>query len=155
MRRYLLDTNMLLGFIRGAEWARETFARLDFAAEDCITFTSSISRGEILALAERNGWGPKKRNKLEAGLRQFSALGIDKESVSYAYAKITAWSQGKPIEPETFGLAPKPAKPMKQNDAWIAAIAYASNAILVTTDGDFDHLDGRIIEVETVDQRNS
>jgi len=36
---------------------------------------------------------------------------------------------------------------MGKNDLWIAATAYTLNATLVTTDTDFDHLDGEFIEV--------
>ena len=34
-----------------------------------------------------------------------------------------------------------------QNDVWIAALAHTAKAELVTTDGDFDHLNGKWITV--------
>jgi predicted nucleic acid-binding protein len=41
---------------------------------------------------------------------------------------------------------------MKQNDLWIAATAVATGATLVTTDKDFDHLNGLWLERVLVDQ---
>jgi hypothetical protein len=36
---------------------------------------------------------------------------------------------------------------MGKNDLWIAATAHALNAILLTTDNDFDHLNNIFFEV--------
>jgi tRNA(fMet)-specific endonuclease VapC len=47
---------------------------------------------------------------------------------------------------------PRPAVAMKQNDLWIAATAHASNAKLLTTDKDFEHLRGAWIDVDWIDQ---
>lgn len=152
MKRYLLDTNMLLGFIRGAEWARQSHAKLGMADATTMVFTTSINRGEILALAEKLGWGAAKRGKLETTLLQFPAVGIDRDSVARAYARIDAWSQGKPVAEAPFAEPPKPARRMGQNDMWIAAVAHVVGATLVTTDGDFDHLAGGVIVIEKVDQ---
>lgn len=155
MTRYLLDTNMLLGFIRGASWARHTHVRLNMADEATMVFTTSISRGEILALAEKFGWGAAKRTKLESTLLRFPTVGIDRDTVARAYALIDAWSQGKALAEPPFNQQLKPACRMGQNDMWIAAVAHVVGATLVTTDGDFDHLANRIISVEKVDQANA
>nr|WP_157618605.1 hypothetical protein [Spirosoma spitsbergense] len=40
---------------------------------------------------------------------------------------------------------------MDKNDLWIAATASLLEAILITTDKDFDHLHGRFIEVIWID----
>jgi predicted nucleic acid-binding protein len=37
---------------------------------------------------------------------------------------------------------------MGKNDLWIAATAYALNAVLLTTDADFDHLHQIFFEVK-------
>jgi predicted nucleic acid-binding protein len=37
---------------------------------------------------------------------------------------------------------------MGKNDLWIAATAYAMNAMLLTTDGDFDHLENAFIDLK-------
>lgn len=40
------------------------------------------------------------------------------------------------------------ARNMGKNDLWIAATAAMSEATLLTTDNDFDHLDGHYFKVE-------
>lgn len=41
---------------------------------------------------------------------------------------------------------------MSQNDLWIAATAYANGAALVSTDGDFNHLNEIWLQLIYVDQ---
>lgn len=152
MKRFLLDTNILLGFVRGAHWAKATYESLEMIKEENLVFTATICRGELLALSEKLGWGEKKRAALESTLYQFTAVGVDKESISKAYARIDAWSRGKALDEEPFTSPPKPAKKMGQNDMWIAAVALMTGATLVTADGDFDHLADSVIPVVKVDQ---
>ena len=52
-----------------------------------------------------------------------------------AYVEIDCYSTGKS---------------MGKNDLWIAATAKVTNATLVTTDGDFDHLNGSHIQLAKV-----
>jgi predicted nucleic acid-binding protein len=40
---------------------------------------------------------------------------------------------------------------MNQNGLWIAAAAAATSATLLTTDGDFDHLDGSLVRCVWID----
>ena len=78
-RRYLLDTGTLLGFVREAPWAiraRKMFNRGD---RETMVFTSIICRGELLALAEKNGWGRNKRLRLEHVLEDFPTVDIKQE----------------------------------------------------------------------------
>jgi predicted nucleic acid-binding protein len=42
---------------------------------------------------------------------------------------------------------------MGKNDIWIAATASVLNATLVTTDADFDHLNGVFLTVAYIDPR--
>ena len=65
MNRFLLDTNMLLGFTVGAPWAQWANEQFSFDDLDTMIFTSIVCRGEILALAEKRGWGSRKRIKLD------------------------------------------------------------------------------------------
>lgn len=94
MERFVLDTGMLLGFVLDAPWA--LWARSEFSLGDreTMVFTSVICRGELLALAEKRGWGEGKRERLEEVLRKFPALDINREDVLKAYALIDAWTHG-------------------------------------------------------------
>ena len=47
----------------------------------------------------------------------------------------------------------RPARPMGENDTWIAATTVAVDGVLVTTDSDFDHLSPDFIGLVKVDAR--
>ena len=152
MRRFLLDTNILLGLARKAPWARQAYVRFHLGDPDVISFTSVVRKGEILAIAERNGWGPKKRTTLARMLDQFPDLPIKDPDILRAYALIDAWSCGKAVPAPGNAPSSKPAVTMGKNDLWIAATAHASGAILLSTDRDFEHLGGVWLRYERVDQ---
>jgi hypothetical protein len=63
------------------------------------------------------------------------------------YVNIDAFSQGKISSPSGKKLN-NSARNMGKNDLWIAATAHAMDAILLTTDGDFDHLQNIFFEVQ-------
>lgn len=142
MSRFLLDTNMLLGFTREAQWALRARADHDLGNRETMVFTSVICQGEMLALAEKNGWGRKKRTRLEQVLNGITTLGISRRKIMDAYARIDAWTHGQTVASPNNSPPPKPAVSMKQNDLWIAATTHASGATLLSTDKDFQHLDG-------------
>ncbi len=152
MRRFLLDTNILLGLARKADWARRTHSQFNLGDPDVISFTSVVCKGEILAIAERNGWGPSKRTTLDRMLREFPDLPIKAPDILRAYALIDAWSCGRSVPAPRNALPPKPSVPMGKNDLWIAATAHASGAILLSTDGDFEHLASVWFRYERIDQ---
>ena len=141
MTRFLLDTNLLLGFTRKAPWAIRARAEFNLGDPETMVFTSVICQGEILALAEKNGWGSNRRTHLEQILNQVPTLDISKRTILGAYARIDAWTHGKPVISPQNAPPPKPAVPMQQNDLWIAATAHVSGAALLSTDMDFRHLD--------------
>ena len=152
MNRYLLDTNILLGLTRMAPWAKEVVERYRLSDPDTLVFTTIVCRGEILALAEKFGWGDRRRETLTRVLNDFPTVGIEKDSVVTTYAKLSAWSEGKTVMDPEFPEPPKPAKKIGQNDIWIAAVARVSQAILITTDKDFDALSDGVIQRIWVNQ---
>ena len=150
MKHFLLDTNVLLGLARRAPWARKIM-ELDLDSHGVAAYTSVICHGEILALAEKNGWGARKRMELDRILYQLPRLDINHEAILTAYALIDAWTHGKPVASPGGSPPPKPAVSMAKNDLWIAATAHASRATLVSTDADFRHLKHIWIEFIHVD----
>jgi tRNA(fMet)-specific endonuclease VapC len=96
----------------------------------------------MLALAEKNGWGDRKRTRLEDVLNRIPTLGVNKPTILAAYAQIDAWTHGALVNSPRDAPPPKPAVSMSQNDLWIAATAHASGATLLSTDTDFRHLHG-------------
>lgn len=155
MKRFILDTNILLGLVRGAEWAKNCYDKYGLAKSDVLVFTSIVSKGELLALAEKLNWGGKKRQEFEKILAEFPSVDISSQKVVEGYAQIKAWTEGSdPPSAVGFPAAQKPAIQMGQNDMWIAATALVSKAVLITTDKDFDHLHGGgVIQRGYVDQK--
>lgn len=109
-RRFLLDTGVLLGFVRQAPWAHAAHVNHDLGSAEAMSFTSVICQGEFLALSEKFGWGAKRRSVLEEALGNFPTLGIT-QLVLQSYALIDAWTHGRPVT--GFPPPPTPAVSMK------------------------------------------
>ena len=90
---------------------------------------SSVTEGELRSLALQFAWGADKRRDLQDRLDRLAILPLDFPGVMEAYARIDHASR-------------RMGRRMGKNDLWIAATAHATNARLLTTDQDFDHLNG-------------
>lgn len=154
MTRFLLDTGILLGFCRESEGARRLNEEHNLSDEGVTTaFTSVVCQGEILALAEKIGWEEKRRDLLEEILSGLLVTDINFAPILNAYARIDAWSAGKPVTAPNQTPPLESSKTMGKNDLWVAATAHVSEATLITTDKDFDHLNGIWFEVIYVDPK--
>ncbi len=143
---YLLDTNILFIYIKGGE-IRETIEKeFDPFGVGNNPLISVVTVGEIKSISKRNNWGPRRLQKLDSILSDLIITDINSEDILVQYAEIDAFSQGK--------LKDKPLKTssrnMGKNDLWIAATAHVTNARLLTTDHDFDHLNGVYVDVVKV-----
>jgi predicted nucleic acid-binding protein len=130
--RPLLDSNVLIhGVRRGLTWQKiksecDPLMRLPKPVV-CI-----VSHGELRSFAERNDWGDEKRDYASWLLNYFDVFDINKPAVIDAYALLDTVSHQAGIT-------------MGKNDLWIAATAHVYGATIVTTDKDFDHLDGKFL----------
>lgn len=145
MNRYLLDTNILLAYLRGHALYRQIENDHQLAGPEAVILISVTTKAELLSIGVQNNWGEKKMNLLGALLNKLIIVDINEadRSLMEAYANIDAFSQDR--------LAGRPlgdsARNMGKNDLWIAATAHVTNASLITTDGDFDHLNGQFIHL--------
>jgi len=100
-----------------------------------------VTKAELIAIAKRNNWGDKKLSDLNMLLADFAYSDIEYNNTELlnAYASIDAFSQGKAPAPNGQMLN-NSSRNMGKNDLWIAAATHALEATLLTTDGDFDHL---------------
>ncbi len=145
--RYILDTNILLHYLRASNVSlkiEEIYRPLDSTQNEAIL--SVVSIGEIKALAKINHWGEKKLEKLEQLLEELLITDIHSEDVIERYAKIDAFSHGK-LENRPLNMS---SRNMGKNDLWIAATASVLNATLLTTDLDFNHLHHEFLMVECI-----
>ena len=147
--RYVLDTNILLHYLRESDLAArldQQFNPLDSSEHEAVL--SIVSVGEIRAIAKINRWGKKRVDKIEALCEELLVTDIHSEDLIERYAEIDAFSQGK-LEGRPLRMS---ARNMGKNDLWIAATASVLEATLLTTDLDFAHLHGEFLTVAIVSQ---
>lgn len=147
---YLLDTNILLIYARGNNLTKKIEEDLKLLTGDNQLVISVVSVGEIKSLAIKNNWGSNKISRLGKLLNKFIVADINVESITDRYAEIDAYSQGKlPNKKGAFS-----SRNMGKNDLWIAATGSVLKIVVVTSDGDFDHLADEYIKLKKVDINN-
>ncbi|MEX0802489.1 MAG: type II toxin-antitoxin system VapC family toxin [Candidatus Binatia bacterium] len=150
MATYLLDTGILLGYVRGAGYAAYVERKFGLSQPSSIALVSIVSRGEIYSLAIQLGWGAQKRQELDALLRRIPVVDINTDQIIQRYAEIDAYSQGK--DPGKLLPSGFTSRNMGKNDLWIAATTSVLRATLLTTDKDFDHLNGLFLDLVYIDR---
>lgn len=145
MRRYLLDTGILVHYARQSKLYQQIEATENLSASDCMPIISVATQAEILSFAIQHNWGAKKIQSIQSFFSKLIVIDINSADADLlkAYAEIDAYSKGNlPERPLTSS-----AITMGKNDLWMAATAKVADAILLTIDGDFDHLNGKFIRV--------
>ncbi len=92
----------------------------------------------------QSNWGANRLRDLQTALLDFVIVGVTGADMTELYAEIDTFSQGK-LPSKRLGTT---ARNMGKNDLWIAATASLLHATLLTTDADFDHLDGAYLTLE-------
>lgn len=140
---FLFDTNILLYYIRENATTSIIDSTYNPFANGNTPVLSVVSVGEIKSIALRNNWGKAKLNKLRELMSLFVITDINSDDVLDMYAEIDAFSQSK-LKNKSLKMT---ARNMGKNDLWIAATATVTTAKLLTSDDDFDHLEGQYIEI--------
>ncbi|BAC90373.1 type II toxin-antitoxin system VapC family toxin [Gloeobacter violaceus] len=125
---YLLDTNVLVHYVRKSPRGRAVEAKYGLLSTQIIPQICIVTAGELLSLALQWNWGPVMLSRLNDLLIRLVQVPLDYPRLIDAYAAIDSWSLSR-------------GRRMGKNDAWIAAAAAVTGARLLTTDSDFDHLD--------------
>jgi tRNA(fMet)-specific endonuclease VapC len=134
---YLLDTNILVHCIRGdATWqlVHEEFQLLLIEPKPLI---SIVSEAELRSLALLFNWGKSKLDQMEYIVGYFDEVAIDSHELVEVYSTIDAHFQKQGII-------------LGKNDLWIASTAVVQDAVLLTTDRDYDALDPLFLKRELV-----
>ena len=144
---FILDTNIVVHLIRNESFKNRFEQRYDLLTTTKLI--SVVTEGELLSLTLQFNWGSGKQKRLFKLINDFLIYPIRTQTILDAYAQIDAYSQGKLSEKRfPFRMS---ARNMGKNDLWIAATAHVTNAALITTDKDFDHLDKQFINLERID----
>ena len=150
MKLFLLDTNILVGYIRAANYAAYVEKKFNLFNPDNISVISVVTIAEVKSLAYKFGWGNKKIQIMNDLLKKIPSVKIDSEPILNAFAEIDSFSQGKhPAIELPAGIS---SRNMQDNDIWIAATASILKATLISTDKDFEHLNPEFIDYVYIDQ---
>ncbi len=124
---YILDTNILVHLIRGNALGKaiDTNFALSGSLSRCLICVVTV--GEAYSLARKWSWGQKKIDQLKALLSQLVWIDINHPDILETYGELD-------------DISNRAGRSMGKNDLWIAATAKVSGTILLTLDGDFDHL---------------
>jgi len=133
----------LLHYVRRSPLKAQIEADFNPTSSRNTVLVSVVSLGEIQSLALQNNWGEQRMKLLAEISKQYLIADINSADVIQRYAEIDAFSQGK-LSGRPLGMS---ARNMTKNDLWIAAVASVLNATLITTDGDFDHLDSIFLKL--------
>ena len=139
----LLDTNIPITYNRNRSIARRIEEDYQLFSEEKERFVSVVTLAEIQSLFHQYGVGDRRRIQMTSRLREIGTLDIHYQDVLDRYEEIDAFSRGR----HRSLVANFPAIKMGKNALWIAATAAAFDLTLVTTDGDFDHLDGVFLKL--------
>lgn len=147
---YVNDTNILVFAITNKRFRAYLDQNYLLANPQNRFVISAVTEGELKALSIRRGWGYRKINQLNALLSSHLVHPVKQETVYEAYAQIDNYSQGTlKNKPLPKGMT---ARNMGKNDLWIAATTHViQQATLLTTDKDFDHLDGAYFPRDYID----
>lgn len=119
----VLDTNVVSYLMKNHPFARQYVKELSGKT----LFISFITVGELYLWAEIGDWGTKRRDALDAVLRNYVIIPYDHEIARY-YARVVAERT-------------KSGRPISLHDAWIAATALRHDVPLVTHNSkDFTHI---------------
>ncbi len=116
-----------------------------FAKENNLA-VSIVTIAEINSIIHQFKIDDSRRKGIDKILENVTKLDISYNEILEKYEEIDAFSQGRHrIIKSKFS-----ARNMGKNDLWIAATASAYGITLVTTDRDFDHLNGVFLEVKYI-----
>ena len=139
---YLLDTNVVLALIRANPLGQFIDQQYGLRAALNRSMVCVVTVGEMLSLVRQFKWGQTKRDELQSLLNEIVWLDINHPDILDAYGEVdhTSRLQGRKLG---------------KNDAWIAATAKVTGATLLTTDPDFNHLQGSYLNRIWIDPATS
>jgi tRNA(fMet)-specific endonuclease VapC len=142
---YLLDTGVLLHWLRGGEVSRVIDGQFQLTTSRFRPLISEVTWGELEAFAMSAKWGDERKRKLTEVKSMLVLVDLSDDRIMKAYAEFStlAKQQGMAIFHD-------------KNDLWIAACAKATGARVLTMDArafsplrNDGHLDAVILDAKT------
>lgn len=147
----LLDTCIVMHILRNNDYSKKCKEALKNFSDTPHIILSVVSKAELESLSKQQNWGVPRKKTLSLIFNDATFIDIENadENLINAYTDIDTYSKRKGND--KFGnILNDSAKTMHKNDLWIAATAFTLNIPLLTTDGDFNHLNGAMINVMKV-----
>lgn len=148
MKNIVIDTCVCIHLVRGTDVGKRCFEELIKYDEAPNIIVSVVTKAELESFVAQNNWGKPKIEKLYKFLGDITYIDISNadQLLIDAYTTIDAFSKRKATD-SSGNLLKGSVRKMGKNDLWIAATAYALDVPLMTTDGDFDHLNDTLMHV--------
>lgn len=144
IRSYCLDTTIILLLLRGRELGKSIDQTFGLSAAPYLHTISIVTHGELRVLCDRNGWERAKKLALDKALLEFVTVDIAGSQIVEAYRRVEEANVAIPAGSQNMG----------KNDVWIAATAIVAGLPVLTTDKDFNHLNGNLLDVHYVDPQS-
>lgn len=149
MKYLVLDTCAIIHIIRKNKTGEACLNWINSLNEQPIQVISVVTKAELISFSIIAGWQASKIKFLDnflKGVIQIDILHSDKQLIQN-YRLIDCYSKNK--LPDSDGNFKRDShNNMGKNDIWIAATSLTLNATLLTTDKDFDHLNGTILNIQ-------
>lgn len=145
---YVLDTNVILFYLKDND--TKEFIENNFGPfkKDNTGIISIVTIAEIGVLARRNDWGNRRIKIVEKLFENLVVVDVNSRDLIDAYIDVESFSENKhPTKKYS-----NSSRNMGKNDIWIAATTIVTNSELITSDQDFEHLDGEFFKVNLVNQ---
>jgi predicted nucleic acid-binding protein len=148
MKNIIIDTCVFIHIVRDTITGKKCIEALEKFDDSPNIIISVVTKAELESFIVQNNWGKSKIEKLNDILNEITYIDVSNADTQLidSYTEIDAFSKRK-IKDKTGNLIKGAAREMGKNDLWIASTAYAIEVPLLTTDGDFDHLNGNLLNV--------
>jgi len=148
MKNIVIDTCVFIHIVRETTTGKKCLEELEKYDEAPNVIVSVATKAELESFIAQNNWGKPKIERLNKILEDITYIDISNadQLLIDSYTEIDAFSKRK-IKDKSGNLLNGSARKMGKNDLWIAATAYSLDIPLMTTDGDFDHLDDTMMNV--------
>jgi len=152
MKNIVIDTCVFIHIVRDSVTGQKCLKQLEKYDEAANVIVSVVTKAELESFIVQNKWGKPKIEKLNKILDEITYIDISNadQFLIDSYSEIDAFSKRK-TKDKSGNFLKGSAKKMGKNDLWIAATAYSLDIPLMTTDGDFDHLNETLMDIIKID----
>lgn len=149
MKYLVLDTCAVIHIIRNGKTGADCLNWINSLNPQPIQVISVVTKAELITFSAIAGWQLGKLKFLQKflkGVTYVDNLHSDNQLIDN-YKLIDCYSKNK-LPDSNGNFKGGSHNNMGKNDIWIGATALTLNATLLTTDGDFDHLNGNLLSVK-------